>query len=123
MTTSSDDLESQIRHALEQARALLPQAADVYAARGSDPEHPASINTLQSYRESMDEGEYEVALYSLAGIAWAVSAGEDCWSSLDAAARLMGFDEQRRRRAFLAGVETLGGESGGSQGGPVTPPQ
>ncbi len=70
----------------------------------------------------MEEGEYEVALYSLAGIAWAVRAGSGCWSSLDEAAQLMGFDERRRKRAYLAGVETLGGDSGGAKG-PISPPQ
>lgn len=117
MATSSER-ESQIRRALERSRSQLPSAASLYR-----PAAASSIKTLANFEEFMEEGEYDCALYALAGVAWGVNAGEDCWSSLDAAARLMGFDEQRRKRAFLAGIETLDGDSGGSQGGPVTPPQ
>jgi hypothetical protein len=96
----------------------LPSSASRY-----QPSASSSINTLANFEDFMEEGEYDCALYALAGIAWGVNASEGCWSALDAAARLMGFDEQRRKRAFLAGIETPQGDSDGSQGGPVTPPQ
>jgi len=116
--TTSSERESLIRRELERARSRLPSSASRY-----QPSSPSSVNTLGNFEEFMEEGEYDCALYALAGIAWGVNASEECWSALDSAARLMGFDEQRRNRAFLAGIETLEGGSSGSQGGPVTPPQ
>ena len=50
----------------------------------------------------MDEGEFEVALYSLAGIARAVEAGPSVWRFLQDAADAMQLDVKQRRRAYLS---------------------
>ena len=89
-----------VRAALDRARKALPPSADRWAT--TDPTNPGSIDTLADFNESVEQVEYEVALYSLAGIARGSGAGPECWLHIEDAARLMRFGPRERARAFLA---------------------
>lgn len=77
MARASDREYQAVAAALSRARELLPAAANRFAT--VDPLDPGSINTLASFAESMDQVEYEVALYSLAGVAKGSGADAECW--------------------------------------------
>ena len=98
-STPEEPLDSRIRIALLGARGFLPASAD--ANEVGHPAHPASLNTLSNFEEFMEEGEYEVALYALAGIASEMQAGAAFWSTLAEAAQLMCFDKRQLERANL----------------------
>lgn len=89
-----------VRTALGLARRALPPSADRWAT--SDPVNPGSMDTLADFDESMEQVEYEVALYSLSGIAHGAGAGPECWKHIEEAARLMRFGPVERARAHLS---------------------
>lgn len=101
MARANDREYQAVATALGRARDLLPPTASSFA--NVDPLDPGSINTLASFSESIDQMEYEVALYSLAGIAKGSGADQECWRYIEEAARLMRFGPRERARAFLSG--------------------
>jgi hypothetical protein len=83
---------------LRRARAFLPDSAKEYATR--DPASPDSIVSLASYEESMEHYEFEMALYSLVGIAKAVGAGPKFWEIAEGIARLMHLENEWKKWEF-----------------------
>lgn len=100
MARASDREYELVASALLRARAALPSTASRFAT--TDPVDPGSINTLASFQELLEQVEYEVALYSLAGIAKGSGAGPECWRHIEEAARLMHFGPRERARAYLS---------------------
>lgn len=90
---------AEVRRALERARLALPDAA--LKLTSVDTAGHESIDTLESFDELMEQVEYEVACYSIAGIASASGAGAECWHHIEEAACLMRFGPRERERAHL----------------------
>jgi len=99
MNPAQADKFAAVQDALEQARRALPPSASRWATE--DPVNPGSIDTLADFDDLMEQIEYEVALYSLAGIAKGSGAGPECWRHIEDAARLMRFGPRERARAHL----------------------
>ena len=89
-----------VRAALDLARRSLPPSAQRWAT--ADPVNPGSMDTLADFDESMEQVEYELALYSLAGVARGSGAGVECWKHIEEAARLMLIGPRERARAYLS---------------------
>jgi hypothetical protein len=87
---------AEVRNALLRARQALPPSSADWAC--TDPTNPGSCDNLADFAELVEQVEYEVALYSLAGIARGCGAGPECWRWIDEAAGLMRFGPQEWAR-------------------------
>ncbi len=74
MNSQAEDARfAAVRDALQRARDALPPSASHWAKE--DPNNPGSVDTLRDFAELMEQVEYEVALYAVAGIARGSGAG------------------------------------------------
>jgi len=89
---------TELRAALTKARMALPAAAAAYAVQ--HPRSPDSTVSLASFEMSMEHYEFEMALYSLVGIAKEVGAGPEFWSAAEDAAGLMKLGSEWRKWEF-----------------------